>query len=361
MRHLRYICCWIFAVVLSLLCQQAHALTIKGEAAKAGVVGGAMLIGPDHTAFAAEQYAIDTIGFFSSKITPTRTTTNWSDTDNRVAWAQANGLDVHLHPLLNHPNNEAGWTKTVPSSEIPAVITERFDLIANRYGDVFAVLDVVNEALAEPGNFRSGHQFVAGFDNGIDFLEFAFLQADSRFSGSLIYNDFGTEKVRYTNKFNATVDIFVELLARPIPTPIDGYGWQMHLSTDDVLASGWAERWAARMQIISDLGLQNHVTELDIGIPDTSAAQLEKQRQAYYLVAKTFAENPTSETFATWGYRDSRSWRSSVFPLPVGTDDELKPAFFGMLAGFAAAVPEPSSWLLLVIGVGCLSFRRDRG
>jgi len=312
--------------------------TLKDAAAPHGVTMGAMIVAHEQAGAAGtvvlNEYSLDTIGYYWPKIRPERNTFDWTNTDLRTNWALANNLKVHLHPLiyvLALPGNLPQWVHDADSSEIPTILEEHFDAIAGRYGnEAFDVIDVVNEALNANGTFRDS-PYLDGFaGDGLDFLEFAFAEARERFpQATLLFNDFGAETIPYTAKFRETLLIFEQLQARGVP--LDGYGWQMHVSADDVLADGFVERWSERMQQVTELGLGNHVTELDVTIADTSPAELEKQKQAYQLIAETFLDNATSETFTTWGFSDASTWLPGTHPLPFDENYAPKPAYTGLL------------------------------
>jgi GH35 family endo-1,4-beta-xylanase len=93
--------------------------------------------------------------------------------------------------------------------------------------------------------------------------------------------------------------------------PIDGVGLQCHFSVGDVdsvkLANTFTHFAEADMKCI--------VTELDMGIPSTSEADLLEQARNYRVVTDIVLNSPNCPTMIVWGIKDNDSWRSGSNPL----------------------------------------------
>jgi len=94
--------------------------------------------------------------------------------------------------------------------------------------------------------------------------------------------------------------------------PIDGVGLQMHISRLDYDT----ESVAANIERLTKLGLQVHITELDVSLPVDSQSKAQKediQRQVevYRGVMRACLRNPGCTAIQTWGFTDKYSWIGS--------------------------------------------------
>ena len=118
--------------------------------------------------------------------------------------------------------------------------------------------------------------------------------------------------------------------------PIDGVGMQMHIAMNYDLYSGVR----ANIQRLGALGLQVHITELDISCgsyPDYSCqtwstTQKAQQASAYKELMQICLDlKKTCTSFETWGFTDRYTWLTGVygsdqFPLPFDSSYNPKPA-----------------------------------
>ena len=116
--------------------------------------------------------------------------------------------------------------------------------------------------------------------------------------------------------------------------PLDGVGFQLHidLSFDDptTLAS-----FTSNLQRFAALGLNLHITELDIRLSDSSAASFNPQAKLYGEIARICVQQPACQLFQTWGFTDKHSWIPGAFPgwgwaLPWDANYQKKPAYFSI-------------------------------
>lgn len=94
--------------------------------------------------------------------------------------------------------------------------------------------------------------------------------------------------------------------------PIDGVGLQLHISRLDFDTDAVAKNIAR----LTKLGVQVHITELDVSLPVDANGQAQKQdllRQAeiYAAVARACLQNPGCTAIQTWGFTDKYSWIGS--------------------------------------------------
>ena len=103
-----------------------------------------------------------------------------------------------------------------------------------------------------------------------------------------------------------------------------------------------ATRVAANIKRLGALGLQVHVTELDVKCPDPCTdAALTAQAQVYAdLLDACLANRGVCTSFETWGFTDAVTWLTgdrckgaqNCHPLPFDEHYAPKPAVAAMLA-----------------------------
>ena len=120
--------------------------------------------------------------------------------------------------------------------------------------------------------------------------------------------------------------------------PIDGVGFEMH-----VLLSYYpsAAELAQNMQALAALGLQVHITEMDVRLlldanGNASAADLQTQAQVYQSILTVCLQQPNCTAFQVWGVSYNDSWIPSFFPgygaaLPFDFNYQPTPAFYSLL------------------------------
>ncbi|HKW74062.1 MAG TPA: endo-1,4-beta-xylanase, partial [Terriglobales bacterium] len=119
--------------------------------------------------------------------------------------------------------------------------------------------------------------------------------------------------------------------------PIDGVGLQMHISDahfdTDAVASNIAR--------LTALGLQVHITELDVALPTDSAGQaraedLQAQADMYRRIVRACMQNRGCTAIQTWGFTDKYSWIVSHShgthgaALPFDRSYKPKPAYYAI-------------------------------
>jgi len=269
---------------------------------------------------------------YSTRITEEFT---FDSTDEAVAFAEENNWDVHGHPLVwGSDEHIPDWVFDKPRTQAQNIMLDHIRTVAGRYKGRIDVWDVVNEAIEYDGTYRSSYWERA---MGREFIAKAFIETRKIDPGAvLLYNDYEIE----TNaiKFNAVKSMLSWLKSRG--AQVDGLGWQLHTDVNQVLDTNFP--LAQRMQEISDMGLDNYVTELDIRIPENSEFWLERQKQAYKKVASIFLRNPTrGKYFQTWGLTDKHTWwddfepeNAPHQPLPFDRNYQQKPAYWGLYEAF---------------------------
>lgn len=271
----------------------------------------------------------------------------WADADTIVQFAKANGIKVRGHTLAWHSQTpawvfqDAGGADLQPSPESKALVLQRLEnhirALAGRYKDDIYAWDVVNEVLepSEAGCMRQSPWYKL---TGLDFIRTAFRVArEVAPSAKLFINDYSTEQPQ---KRDCLYNLIRDLRAEGVP--IDGVGHQMHVNIDNPALPALE----AMITKFIDLGIEQHITELDVSIyPNstdsyTSVPQetLVKQGYRYKQIFDLFRRYKSQITAVTvWGVSDDHTWLKS-FPinrldLPLLFDEQLqaKYAYWGVV------------------------------
>ncbi|KAB8131062.1 endo-1,4-beta-xylanase [Gracilibacillus oryzae] len=289
-------------------------------------------------------------------IHPSEDKYNWENTDKIVEFAKINGMELRFHTLVWH-TQVGNWfftdaegkpmvdeTDPVKQEENKKLLLDRLDshvrTIVSRYKDDIKSWDVVNEVIepGDPEGMRASEWYKIA---GPDFIETAFRAA--REAGGpnikLYINDYGTDNPA---KRDHLYKLVKELMDKGVP--IDGVGHQTHIDLYGPTVTSVIES----MQMFSDLGLDNLVTELDMSIyawddhsdygEEIPEEILQKQAERYHELFEAFKENKEILSGVVfWGIADDHTWLDS-FPIertnaPLLFDKQLhaKPAFWGVV------------------------------
>ena len=245
---------------------------------------------------------------------------DFSTLNKHLAVAEAYNMDFHGHVFVWHsqtPNwlESGSWTR----QELIDILNDHIDQVGGYLRGRVSVWDVVNEPFATDGTWRSPSIWNDTIDAANantaqrDFIDLAFQRARQVDpDATLILNDFAVSEINA--KSDAMYAWAQSMLNRGIP--LDGVGFQMHLdgpiNYDD---------FANNMQRFADLGLEIHITELDVRveIPFTTSKSI-AQADVYRQVIRRVLEQPAAKTFTMWGFTDAHSWIPDFYP---GTDNGL--------------------------------------
>ncbi len=123
----------------------------------------------------------------------------------------------------------------------------------------------------------------------------------------LFYNDYDAEGLNA--KSDAIYAMVKDFKKRGVP--IDGVGIQAHIFN---LSMKEISSLAANMSRLTALGVQVHITEMDVALPlDAKGklldqADLARQADIYRFVAAACLQQPGCTAFQTWGFTDKYSW-----------------------------------------------------
>ena len=256
---------------------------------------------------------------------PSRAVFDFTVGDAMVAFATANGQQVHGHTLIwCNDSSTPGWVRngSWTRATLLAVMREHITAVLNHYRGRVATWDVVNEALADDGSPRN---CVWNRVIGADWVEQAFRIADSVDPQvRLLYNEVRADVPN--PKYEALLAMARDFNARGVP--LDGVGLQYHLSENQPTQAQMEEG----IRRLGELGLEVHISELDVPIwylgPSTIPERLALQPEIYRRVANACQAQPACFRITTWGFTDRVTYRCcNAKPLPFDEDYQPKGAW----------------------------------
>jgi len=225
---------------------------------------------------------------------------NFAPADGIVAFAAANGQQVHGHTLVWH-SQTPGYVQGLSATAMRAEMQEHINALVGRYANNPAVVswDVVNEAIAD-GNGQLRSSFWLN-TMGESYIADAFRFADAADpNAQLCINDYSIEGMNA--KSNRLFTLVQSLLQQNVP--IDCVGFQSHLVINQIPSD-----FQANMQRFANLGLNVRITELDIRIPlPADTQELQVQANNYTTVVNACRAVSACQGITTWGIDDGSSW-----------------------------------------------------
>ncbi|WP_245971512.1 endo-1,4-beta-xylanase [Calidithermus terrae] len=245
--------------------------------------------------------------------------------DALVRFARQHGQRVRGHTLIWHEQLPA-WVRNGAFSReaMLAVMQEHIQAVAGHFRGQVAYWDVVNEAVSDRGGLRET-PFLRAV--GPDYLEHAFRFARAADpQAKLFYNDYGADGIN--TKSDEIYALLKALKAKGVP--IDGVGFQAHL---DSTFSPRQARMRENLQRFADLGLEVHITELDVLLrgAGTREERLEAQARVYAEVLEACRAVARCTAVTLWGFTDAYSWRAAAEPLIFDALYRPKPAYHALL------------------------------
>jgi endo-1,4-beta-xylanase len=291
-------------------------------------------------------------------IHPERNSFDFSQADQIVDFAIRHGMKVRGHTLVWHRQNPKWLTnQNFTSTELSQTLEKHIKAVVGHYrGNIFA-WDVVNEAFDEvrPGTLRST---IWRDEPGIDaaasdeplatdiparsepaarspqpysYIERCFRSAHEADPHALLfYNDAEAETIN--PKSDAIYAMVSDFRQRGVP--IDGVGFQMHVANKHADVPSIS----ANMKRFAALGVQVHITEMDVALPVDSNGNarpqdLQLQADIYRQIAAACLSFPGCTAIQTWGFTDKYSWIGSHSKHAQGAallfdrDYRAKPAY----------------------------------
>ena len=285
--------------------------------------------------------------------------TNFQPGDELVAFAQKYGMLVRGHNLCWH-SQLPGWltgyaasATTTPAAMATLLQNHITAEVSHFAGQVFA-WDVVNEAFSDSATLRDsvwynqpgiGQGSGTGAATDTGYIEQAFRWAHAADPNALLfYNDYNIEGPGA--KFNAVLAMVTDFVNRGVP--INGVGFEMHLTLGGYPSPvGLAQN----MQQLAALGIQVHITEMDVRVPVNSsglasATDLQTQATIYQNMMTVCLQQPNCTAFQMWGVSYTDSWIPSFFTgygaaLPFDFNYQATPAFTALMTALQTAESAP--------------------
>jgi endo-1,4-beta-xylanase len=348
-RHLkiRTLGCGIFALCLALSASSAESL--REAAQRSGVLIGAAarparLIEPAYAATLARDFNMlepeDAMKW--EVLRPGPETFDFTQADQLVDFAHRHNMKVRGHTLVWHRQNPAWLTEGhFTRAQLAKLLETHIKTVVGHYrGKIFA-WDVVNEALdegARAGKLRGTIWYdqpgIGSAGQGADYLAQCFRWAHQADPGALLfYNEAEADEVN--TKSDALYTMVREFIRQRVP--IDGIGLQMHIGNGhpDIPSI------SANIARFTALGLQVHITELDVSVPvnsdgNASPADLQRQAEIYRQITAACLSHPGCSAIQTWGFTDKYSWigsrpkKTRGRALLFDRDYQPKPAYRAM-------------------------------
>ena len=262
-------------------------------------------------------------------LSPNEGLRDFSGFDRIASFAEAHGKLLRGHTLVWH-NQAPAWLDE-SKHDLQSVLAEHIRETVGRYRGQIVSWDVVNEAIADDATMRDTQWLRA---LGPEYLDWAFREAHAADADcELVYNDYNVETVN--PKSDAMVAMVQGFLDRGVP--IHAVGLQAHLEFANFPD---LDSVRANIRRFRALGLNVHITELDIRIPEPfTDEKREEQGRQYEAFARVCAEEGVDH-FLTWGITDRYSWVPGFFTgtgeaLPFDKDLQPKPAIDGIQRAIA--------------------------
>lgn len=233
---------------------------------------------------------------------------DFAGADELVAFAQSHNMLVRGHTLVWH-NQVPKWITegNYGALQLAKVLQNHIHTVMGHYASKVYAWDVVNEAFNDDGTMRHTiwyDQPGIGAGAGTKYIEQVLRwarEADPK--AKLFYNDYDAEEVN--KKSDAIYAMAEDFKQRGVP--LDGIGFQTHISLkfDD---SAKLASYARNLERFAKLGLELHITELDIRLSDDSQTSLSAQAKLYGKIAGLCVHQPACKLIQTWGVTDKHSW-----------------------------------------------------
>ena len=254
--------------------------------------------------------------------------------DAIVAFARSHDMQVRGHTLVWHNQLPSWLTKRDWTREaLIEILREHITTVVGRYRGRVGAWDVVNEAVADDGSLRDTI-WLQGI--GPEYLDMAFRWAhEADPEARLFYNDYNGEGQGC--KADAIYKWVRDFVRRGVP--IRGVGLQMHVALDRFPEP---QAVAANVERLAGLGLEVHITEMDVRIEEPATAEdLHRQASVYGDMLRVCLTADNCSAFVLWGFTDRWSWIPHFFEgcgraLILDEDYRPKPAYHALREALSA-------------------------
>lgn len=256
--------------------------------------------------------------------------------DQIATFAREQGMKMRGHTFVWHEQT-GGWIfrepdgSTAPVEKIYQRLKNHMQVLMNRYKDTLYCWDVVNDTISDEANslLRDSVWLKRCGENYIDKAFQLAHEADEK--ALLFFNEYNAAVPFKRDKI---VKVLKGLKERDVP--VHGMGMQSHVN----IYSPSVEEYKQAIEAYASIGLQVHITELDVSLFDYHDRRhydhapeelIEKQAIYYENIFRLFREySDVIGNVTLWGVADDSTWLSD-FPepnrknWPLLFDDDHKP------------------------------------
>jgi endo-1,4-beta-xylanase len=236
-------------------------------------------------------------------------------------YARTNATSVFRGHNLCWGQGNPSWVLAVTNvQQLESYLQGHVQNLIQHYGTGPYCWDVVNEAITDDNSasniYKAAPPWYPAISNYVN-LTFQYARQASG-TQKLFYNDYGGEGAG--TKSDRIYNMVRSMKQGGVP--IDGVGLQMHVSTSYYPSPTDVGNNIKRLVA---LGLEVHITEMDVACPNTG--QYNVQAQIYGSMLQTCLSIPGCKSFQSWGFTDKYTWLgTSQHPLPFDENYGWKPA-----------------------------------
>jgi endo-1,4-beta-xylanase len=252
---------------------------------------------------------------------------DWDESDIVANYARNNGMSLRGHTMVWH-NQNPPWLfldggSEVSKNKLLKRLEDHIGAVTQRYNDIVASWDVVNEAVDTDHNCENSMRNSPWYKIcGKEVYELAFKwMKQASPNAKLLYNDYNNESGK---KLDENIRFISSLLDAGVP--IDGVGIQGHWYFN----SPKKEAVRDALERYSALGLQIEFTEVDVSLYEWTEKRdksehfsslpedrVKEQSKRYMDLFSLAAEYPAVKNVTTWGIADNCTWLDN-FPVKEG-------------------------------------------
>jgi endo-1,4-beta-xylanase len=239
---------------------------------------------------------------------PNRNQFTYSQGDSVVNFANSHNQKVRGHNLAWGEGNPSWLTNgNFNASTKQEILKNHISNVAGHFKGKVICWDVVNEAVSDNPNPSQPLKDNVWYPSVPNYIDLAFQWASQTDPGAkLFYNDYGAEAAG-SAKSDAVYNLVKGMKQRGIP--IHGVGLQYHVS---ISYQPNINAVHTNIQRLIDLGLEVHITELDVSTNgQASASAFQSQANVYSSVIKACLSFDKCTAFVSWGFTDKYTWLNS--------------------------------------------------
>jgi endo-1,4-beta-xylanase len=276
--------------------------------------------------------------------------------DAQVEFAREKGMSLEgdsgglirwfdLSPWLCTYNADGTQTTSLKRDELLSVIDNYLEATVGRHKGEVDTWYVLNELIGttwkDAEGFRTGMKKSIWYTViGPDYIEYALRKAHSLDPGAKLFINEGLYWSPWPSVAKERGQLFFELVSDLVKrgVPLDGIGEQMHLQTRYTNPSGEIDLslYEPYLKRFTDLGLDVHITELDVAIlGEVNEESLEKQAEIYSWAMDLVMRNKGITEITLFSLTDVVSYQHNFDSAlsgeaPMNIDNVPKPAYYAM-------------------------------